>query len=263
MAMTEEQSVQRESGVHGMRWETLHDNYFSDSEIALPFINAIENIVSSSHPSVIADLGGGTGFILRELLKRSNLAGVRLVNVDLSPRQLSACSDGRIATVQASAAQITRHQLMAEDGEMLLIARSILHYFGRSGLRPVLRHIRGQLREGERFIHQSACFQYGEDAECMNLIYDRMGTDKWYGTTGDIEAVLRDEDFELCSVASAPKIHLSSGDLSERYGLNAGQVSSIRLEAERRYGQRPEVFISNGEGFDAWLHLYIFTCRAV
>ncbi|HWQ20136.1 MAG TPA: class I SAM-dependent methyltransferase [Methanotrichaceae archaeon] len=261
--MTQEQSVLRESGVHGMRWETLHDNYFSDSEIALPFINAIENVISSSAPSVIADLGGGTGFILRELLKHRDLTGVRLVNVDLSPRQLSACSEDRIATIQASASQITRHQLMGEDGAMLLIARSILHYFGSSGLRPALRHIRGQLLEGEFFIHQSACFQDRVDAECMNLIYERMGTDKWYGTTGDMETALKDEGFELCTVAPAPKIHLSSGDLSERYGLSASRVSSIRSEAERRYGPRREVFVSNGEGFDAWLHLYIFTCRAV
>lgn len=185
--MIEEQSIHREEGIHGARWRTLHDGYFSNPEMALPFLDSIEKVIGISHPAVIADLGGGTGFILGELLRRPNLPEVRLANVDISPKQLYMCNDKRIFLIKASASQFERQQLQVEDGELLLITRSLLHYFGQSGIGHLLRHIRYQLIEGEFFIHQSACFQRSEDAECLNLIYNLMGTDKWYGTVNEME----------------------------------------------------------------------------
>jgi SAM-dependent methyltransferase len=241
--MTEEQSIRREEEIHGERWRTLHDGYFSDPEVASSFLDMIENVINLSHPTVIADLGGGTGFILGELLKRLNLPRVRLVNIDVSPSQLSTCNHGQIDLIQVSVSQVTRHQLKVEDGELLLIARSLLHYFDQSGLRRLLRHIRHQLIEGEFFIHQSACFQHSEDADCLNLIYDLMGTDKWYGTIGKMEEMLREERWEICSISSAPKLHLSSQDLSERYRLSSNQVELMQIEVERQYAQKPDVFI--------------------
>ena len=261
--MIEKQSIYREEGIHGARWRTLHDGYFSNPEVAFPLLDVIEKVIDISHPAVIADMGGGTGFILGELLRRLNLPGVRLANVDISQKQLSTCNDKRISLVQASASQFKRQQLQVEDGELLLIARSLLHYFGQSEIGHLLRHIRYQLIEGEFFIHQSACFQRSEDAECLNSIYHLMGTDKWYGTIYEMEVLLKDERWEICSTGPAPKIHLSSQDLSERYGLDPQEIELVQNEVESLYGQKPDVFIRNDAGFDAWLHYCIFVCKAI
>jgi hypothetical protein len=260
--MIEEQFVHIEEQIHGERWRTLHDGYFSDPEVALSFLDAIEKVISISPPAVIADLGGGTGFILGELLRRLNLQGVTLVNVDVSHRQLCICNDKRISLIEASVSQFTRQQLQVGNGELLLIARSLLHYFGQSGIGHLLRHIRNQLIDSEFFIHQSACFRRSEDAECLNLIYNLMGTDKWYGTISEMEGLLKEEGWEICFETPAPKLHLSSQDLSERYKLSPDQVKLVGIEVDRHYGQIPDIFVKTDAGFNAWLHYCIFVCKA-
>lgn len=261
--MSEEESVHREEAIHGERWRSLHDGYFSDPAVAQPFLIALEWAVNISHPSSIADLGGGTGFILCELLKILDLSGVRLINVDVSQRQLSQCSVQQIATIKAFASQITREDLVTDDGRLLLIARSLLHYLGRSGLTGLLEHIRRQMHVGEMFVHQSACFGHPEDAGCMNMIYSLMGSDKWYFTSSELQGILKAVGFEICSVLPAPKLHLTSEDLSLRYGLCADHVDIIRMTVERQFSNRSDVFMATNDGFESWLHYHIFICRAV
>jgi SAM-dependent methyltransferase len=262
--MIEKLSVPLEEGIYGERWPTLHEGYFADPEVASSFLDIIEKFIGVSHPAVIADLGGGTGFILHELLRRQHLSGIRLVNVDISPKQLRICNDKQISAIQVSASQFTRQQLQVEDGmNLMLIARSLLHYFGRFGIIPLLRHLRHQIKEGEFFIHQSACFQHSEDAECLNSIYRLMGTDKWYGTIREMKTLLEEEGWEINSESPARNLHLSSKDLSERYGLNPQEIRMVQKEVEKQYGQKPDVFIRNDDGFDAWLHYCIFVCRAI
>jgi predicted TPR repeat methyltransferase len=259
---SEEDSVRREMKIHGTRWESFHHRYFADPGVAEPLTFAILSAIDSSRPDVVADMGGGTGFLLKELLRRRPLPGVRLVDVDVSDRQLAACEDGRIERLAASAATVARRDLGAEDRRLLLVARSLLHYFGDSGLLPLLCHLRGQLCEGELFVHQSACFADDGDAACLNRVYEMMKTEKWYFTIEDLEAALEKAGFSLSEVRSAPPLRLDSGDLAERYGLGAEQVASIREEVGREFGERLGVFSSAGEGFTAWLHYSIFTCRA-
>ena len=62
------------------------------------------------------------------------------------------------------------------------MSRSTLHYFGLSGIDPLLKHLRDQFLPGEFFVHQSACFSRQGDADLMNLLYERMGTGKWFFT---------------------------------------------------------------------------------
>jgi SAM-dependent methyltransferase len=259
---SEEDSVRREMKIHGTRWGSFHHRYFSDPEVAEPLTAAILSAVYAARPDVIADLGGGTGFLLKELLWRRPLEGVRLVDVDVSDRQLSACEDDRIERLAASASTVARRDLVAEDRHLLLVARSLLHYFGCDGLLPLLRHLRSQLQVGELFVHQSACFKDSEDAACLNRVYEMMGTEKWYFTVDELEAALGKAGFSLSEVRAAPPLQLDSGDLAERYELSAAQVASIREEVAREFGERPGVFTSAGEGFTAWLHYSIFTCRA-
>jgi len=259
---SEEDSVKREMKIHGQRWESFHHRYFSDPEVAEPLTAATLSAVDATRPDVIADLGGGTGFLLRELLRRHPLEGVRLVDVDVSDRQLSACNDGRIERLAASASTVARQDLVAEDQRLLLVARSLLHYFGCDGLLPLLRHLRSQLHEGELFVHQSACFKDSEDAARLNRVYEMMKTEKWYFTVDELEAALKEAGFSLSEVRAAPPLQLDSCDLAERYGLGAEEVASIREKVGQKFGERPGVFTTSGKGFTAWLHYSIFTCRA-
>jgi O-methyltransferase involved in polyketide biosynthesis len=192
------------------------------------------------------------------------MQGIRLVNVDISPLQLQECQDDRITLLQASVAQITRQDLAGgEDSRLLLVARGILHYFSQPELRRLLRHLRSQEREGELFVHHSSCFLKAKDAECLNLLYERMGTQKWFGTLAEMEALLQEEGWSICQVQPAPRIPLDSPDLAERYGLRPRQIVAIREEMADKYGQRPGVFIFTKDGFRAWLEAYVFSCKAV
>jgi len=259
---SEEYSVKREMKIHGQRWGSFHHRYFADPEVAEPLTAAILSAIDAASPDVIADLGGGTGFLLKELLRRRPLPGIRLVDVDVSDRQLSACNDERIERLFASATSIGRGNDGAEDRRLLLVARSLLHYFGCEGLLPLLRHLRSQLFEGELFVHQSACFKDSEDAACLNRVYEMMKTEKWYVTIGELEEALKRAGFSLSEVRAAPPLRLESCDLAERYSLGAEEVASIREKVVRDFGERQGVFTSAGERFTAWLHYSIFTCRA-
>ena len=257
-----EQSASKEASIYGRRWSTIHSGYFSDPQVAFPLIEVIKQAITANRPKVVADLGGGTGFILKELLKHQELSNVRLVNVDASPLQLSECVDDRICHLQSPVDQVTRSQFQTNDDGLLVIARSLLHYFGSSGLRPLLRHIQRQLKKGKIFVHQSACFENVEDAECLNLVYKMMSTRKWYGTVDNLKSMLTDAGFSVCDVRPAAKLQLDSDELSERYQLSSQQRVLIQKEIERLYGQKPEVFTSSGDRFTLWLHYYIFTCKA-
>ncbi len=255
----ENQSVLKELAVHGPRFASLFDGYFSDPDTARPLVEAVERAIDSTRPGVVADLGGGTGFILSELLRRG-LQGVRLVNVEISSKQLSACNDDRIAILQISADKVTRGELQAEDVKLMLIARGVLHYFGRLGLDPLLRHLHGQLRPGEYFVHQSAAFQSQSDADVMNHLYARIGTEKWFFTVDKLKSRLEDAGFIVCDVVPAPKLEMNSVELGERYGLGPEQMGSIGREIERIFGKQ-EVFMLFGMEFKACLHSWIFICE--
>ena len=188
---------------------------------------------------------------------------MRLVNVDTSQVQLSETRDQRITYIQTSIDQITRKQLQPnKEDRLMLIARSLLHYFGETGLKPILQHIRRQLKTGEIFIHQSACFQNARDAECLNLLYKLMSTQKWYTTTDKLKSMLTDTGFHVCDIYPTTKLQLDSNDLTERYHLNPQQRTLIQKQIAKQYNQRPQVFTCTPDHFTAWLHYNIFSCKA-
>lgn len=255
--------IARAIGIHGARWRTVHDGYFVNSVVALPLIGAIRNAMAISSPAVVADLGGGTGFVLQELLKQGDYPGVRFINVDLSDSQLDEENDPRILPLQASVRELTRDLLEPGDGPVLFVMRSLLHYFGSAGVRPILRHLRSQMEVGEFLVHQTACFEDASDAQCLNLLYLRMRTDKWYPTINELGTCLREEGWAVQAIQSAPKIPLPSCDLVERYHLSEEDVRCICDEMTRLHGEAPEVFLVTPDGFEAYLHYQIFTCVAV
>jgi SAM-dependent methyltransferase len=256
------QSVSRELGVHGPSWARIFDGYFSDAAVGRPLLEAVEKAIEISRPSVAADLGGGTGFLLAELLRRG-LWSVRPVVVDISEKQLAACTDGRIAKLQASLDKVERRQLLAGGERLLLMSRSTLHYFGSAGLDPLLKHLRDQLLPGESFVHQSACFARQRDAYLMNHLYERMDTGKWFFTKNELAARLEKAGFAVRAAARAPSLEMSSADLGERYDLGPERMAAIGREIEELFGNDLEVFAREKDEFTATLCYCIFTCEAV
>lgn len=262
--LSENKSVSKEIKVHGRRFNSIFDGYFSDPEVARPLVEVVRRAIDDTHPQVVADLGGGTGFILEELLRRG-LQGVRLVNVEASPKQLAACNDGRIVPLPTSVDRVTRRELQAEDVnvKILLIARALLHYFGCAGLDPLLRHLRSQLRPGEFFIHQSGAFACQQEADVINHLYARMESGKWFFTVDELKSRLEDAGFIVREILPAPSLGMSSSDLGERYELSPEQIASIGQEIEHLFGRNQDVFARNGGEFIARLHTCIFVCEAV
>ena len=262
--MAEEQGgkVRREAGIQGQRWQSMHQGYFSHSAIADPLVEVAAEVIAKDAPDVVADLGGGTGVVLRQLLQRRGDRPVRLVNVDLSARQLAECRDSGIEVLNASALQVRREDLRLAGGRLMFLMRSLLHYFGREGLRPALSHLRKEMIPGELFLHQTVCFAEERDADCANRLYQTMRTGKWFPTTDGLSVALRSTGWEVCEVRYAPPLALESAELMERYQLTPHDVAAIRDDLVKRFGAAPGVLLPRPDGFIAWLHYAIFICRA-
>jgi SAM-dependent methyltransferase len=255
--------VAREMEVHGLKWRTIHGGYFADPKVARPLILALRKAIVASSASVVVDLGGGTGFFLRELLKHYQYPGVRFIDLDVSERQLDEEDDPHITCLQASASEVTRELLDPGDETLLFVMRSVLHYFGYNGLRPILGHLRMQMKTGEYFVHQTACFERVDDAERLNYLYRAMQTEKWYPTVHELKECLEKEGWAVEDISPAPKLALTSDDLARRYHLSADDVNRIREEISCKHGKKPGVFEATSKGFTAYLHYRIFTCIAV
>jgi hypothetical protein len=145
----------------------------------------------------------------------------------------------------------------------MLIARSILHYFGEANFKPMLQHIRSLLKNGEIFIHQTACFQNIIDAQCLNEIYKLMGTKKWYTTIDALKFVLNEVGFQVYDICTASNLQLDSTELTERYQLNPEQVTLIQKQIEQKYDQKTQIYSCSPHHFTTWLHYNIFSCKAI
>ena len=200
-----EGEVRREIGVHGSQWERLHGGYFSDSDVVSCLVKEIRKSIDVLNPDVIVDLAGGTGYVLRELIRSNIDPYIRLVNIDLSRRQLHRTNEPRISTVRKSISNFRRDDICPDAERFLFIMRSAFHYFGKERLAPLLSNLRSQMRKGEMFVHQTASFAFGKDVFCMNMLYKEMGTAKWFPTVREMRRLLRDEGWSIVRVSRAPK----------------------------------------------------------
>jgi anti-anti-sigma factor len=253
--------IAREIGFHGSHWRTAHGGYFANPTTALPLINALKDAIAISSPAVVADLGGGTGFILNELLMYGQYPGVRLINVDISEHQLGEEKDSRILSLHVSIDEITRELLDPGNRPLLFAMRSVLHYFGHKGLRPLLGYLRSQMKAGEFFVHQTCCFEHERAAQRLNLLYQQMHVNKWFPTVSELVAYLREEGWTVEAVSPAPKLLATSQELAQRYQLNKEEVHRIRDEISRSYGEEPGIFSVTPDGFNVYIPYQIFTCR--
>jgi len=259
-----DEQIKRESGVHGEQWNFLHNGYFSDARVARPFIKTIIRYLSDSVPDVIVDLGGGTGFILRELIAKGVTANIIPINLDCSENQLDAMGKGDISCINRMISDFCRNDLIHnEEKRVFFIMRSVLHYFGQNGLVDILQHIRNQAQKGEIFIHQSACFESEVGSRCLNALYREMRSPKWYPVIKEIRDKMMAAHWQIIEERPAPALKLSSAELGQRYGLDAQSVAEIRSKLLHESGEIENIFQCTRDGFVAYLHYRIFVARAV
>ena len=228
-------NVSKELNYHGGKWATAHGSYFSDMVKAAPMLDAAHLTAERCRPEVIADIGGGTGFLLRHLGDHLNGLRPRLVNVDISNDQLQVCRERGLDTLFCSALDLRREELVRESERLMLISRSVMHYFGREGQDRFLSSLRSVMKEGEMLVQQAACFVSKEEKECMNDIYPMMGVDKFYMTPDELGVAHERNGWRVADVLPASSLDLCSEDLAERYALGDDDLEKL-CSTLRRYG---------------------------
>ncbi len=252
-----------EGGVHGAHWGQVHGGYFSDPSVVKPLVDAVRLVWAESHPEVIVDLGGGTGYLLSRLRQAGIGPETARVTLDCSPAQLDVAGATGATTVRGSVADFHRSTVVPQGCKALFLMRSVLHYAGLGGLTPLLRHIRAQMEPGEHWIHQTACFERPEDADGLNSLYRQMRTEKEYPTVADLQSRLEESGWRVEAVSPAPTLRLESGDLGRRYGLTEPDLQHIGEAMADEFGTPNDVFHLGSNGFWAELRYRIFVCRAV
>lgn len=248
--------------MQGAAWDSVHLGYFSDPESADVLVETVLETVDRVRPVLIADLGGGTGFILGELARRGLDPRVGLLNLDLSPAQLAAGGRSGIRRLEEATESFQREQLLPGPGTILFIMRSVLHYLGRRGLVPGLRHIRSQMERGEYFIHQTACFDDRRGAACLNAIYAGLRTKKRYPPTAELTKSLLEAGFTVLDQKTCPALELTGEELGRRYGWGRAAIKDLGHRVAERFGRMEGIFRYGPEDFTAWLHYQVFVTRA-
>ncbi len=254
-------STRHEAGLYGDGWNKVHDGYFSDESMAAPLVDAIVSAILEKRPSAVADMGGGTGFLLGEVLKSYGRSDCAFINVDVSEEQLGAAGHPGTTGVAQAVQEVSRDDLLAGDGSLLLCMRSILHYFGRDGMGPVLEHFRSMMDGGELLVHQTACFEKEEEGLPLNLLYELIGTNKWYPTVKQLSSALEDAGLRVLSIEEAPTLPLGSDELQERYRVSDFDMTRAEQEIVELCGT-PRSFVTSEEGFTAYLDYKVFRCVA-
>lgn len=251
-----------EQTVHGFAWGHVHGGYFSDPEVARPLVAAIRAEWTQVRPDRIVDLGGGTGFLLSQLRAAGIGQATALVDLDGSAAQLALAQQTGITCVNGSVDRFRRDEVVPPGHRVIWMMRSVLHYAGKEGLTPLLEHLRTQMETGESWVHQTACFERQENADCLNAIYHKMRTGKWYPTVADLRTRLEATGWQVKSVLPAPVLHLEASELAQRYGVDVTDLSHIRKEMAAEWGEQNEALRMKPGEFQTDLHYRIFVCQA-
>ncbi len=256
----ENEQIKREESVQGEHWSKLHGGYFSDPVVAYPLIRKVRAIADTSGVDTIVDLGGGTGSLLALLRAEGVNHNISLVNLDASDVQLEVAARAGLSCIRGSVDSFSRCDLGHEEGTFLFMMRSVLHYFGEDGLRPVLRHLRTQVQTGEYFVHQTASFLHQHDADCMNELYQIMRTPKWYPTVSFLCECLRHEGWHVLEVLPGLPLTLTNEELRQRYDLSQAELLRISDQLTQHSLASEDIFKKTDDGFCAFLHYWIYIC---
>jgi len=256
-------NTRHERNIYGSAWGVVHGGYFSDEKAARPLVRELCAAARALRPAVVADLGGGTGFILGLLARRRAFSGARLLDVDCSGKQLKACADSRVCHLNRPIQRVSRREICRSgEGPLLLAMRSVLHYFGgEKSQQALLKRLRTLAKPGEYFVHQTACYAAARDAALMNDIYRLMHTDKRYATTAQVSRMLRLAGWAVEKIVPVDQIKLHSDDLVSRYRLAEKDLRVISAHVAR--SKAYSAVALNPTAFAGFLEYSVFVCRAV
>ncbi len=116
------ENICKEMSSHGAKWATVHGSYFSDPSIAAPLVNAIRRAAGVHSPDVIADIGGGTGFLLSEIGAKLMNKRIKLLNVDISKEQIDISKEHMIPSIQCSVNDLKRGMIINEGERLMLVS---------------------------------------------------------------------------------------------------------------------------------------------
>jgi len=261
--MTEAFDIESEKHVHGERFTKLFGGYFGDPQVATPLVDAIHRAIHAHTPRVLMDVGGGTGFVLSELLRVYPDTPCRLVDLDLSADQLGEERDQRITTLQASAEDVTRADLCAGDETLMLAMRSVIHYFGHANIVPFLKHLRSLLNPGEIMVHQTACYADPNNALLLEQMIQGMGAGKSPLTQAEVLRFLDEAGWRVLEFIPAPALFMASEELAYRYHVTVDQIRALSEEVLSGFKTVPDAFIATPDGFTIRTDYHILTSMAV
>jgi len=256
-------NIKRETHVHGKLWAQQAAGFFSDPNMAKDYVAAIIRVAGNVKPSAIADLGGGTGFILEQLVAARLAENIKLVNIDESDAQLAVCKHPRITPLKGAIQSFHRADIVGATGSLMLICRSVLQYGGIFRQKPWLGHVRGQMKPGEWFVHQSGCSGDVEAALALDVLFEQMGVDKWVPNKEAFVRLLVHAGFEIKDDFSVPAVEMASEELAARYGVAPDTMARINADLQRTCSNRPDLVRFTPSGFAFNFPYRVFLCKAV
>lgn len=256
-------NIKRETHVHGKLWAKQASGFFSDPNMAKDYVAAIIRVASNDKPSAIADLGGGTGFILEQLVKAGLAENIKLVNIEESDAQLDACKHTRITPIKGAIQSFRRADIVGATGSLMLICRSVLQYGGIFRQKPWLSHVRSQMKPGEWFVHQSGCSGDVEAALALDVLFEQMGVDKWVPDKEAFAQLLVQAGFEIKDDFVVPEVEMASEELGGRYGVAPDILARIKADLQRTCSNRPDLVRFTPSGFAFSFPYRVFLCKAV
>ncbi|MBU4200049.1 MAG: ApaG domain-containing protein [Verrucomicrobia bacterium] len=255
--------VAREAHIHGKLWDKLYDSYFSNPYLARDYVAVIIRAAYKCKPSVIVDLGGGTGFILEQLVAAGIAEDIRLVNMDESDAQLAMGRHPRITPRKGAIQSLRRTEIVKETESLMLICRSVLQYGGIFGQKPWLAHLRDQMKPGEWFVHQSGCSDDLEAALALDVLFEMMNVEKWVPHKEAFQELLTQAKFEVVDDFPMPPVGMPSDGLAIRYGVAPETLAKIKADLRRTCANRPDLFKLTPSGFTFNFPYRVFVCKAV
>ncbi len=257
-----EDIVRREAHLHGKLWGRYYGGFFSDPRMARDYVAAIMRVAREFKPSAIVDLGGGTGFILEQLIAAGLAENIRLVNLDESEPQLAMCRHPRIAPLKGSIQTLRRAELVGGTASLMLICRSVLQSGGISGQKPWLAQVRAQLKAGEWFVHQSGCADDVEGALALDVLFEQLNVAKWVPAREPLLRLLAEARFKVAEDFPVPPLGMPADELAFRYGMAPETMAKIEADLRRSCAQRPDLFRLTPSGWTFNFPYRVFVCRA-
>ncbi|MFA5203191.1 MAG: class I SAM-dependent methyltransferase [Lentisphaeria bacterium] len=252
-----------ESRFYGKKWDAIHGGYFSNPVMAAPFVETIAAAVRRHRPDAVVDLGGGSGFVLGELAKRDLGGTPRLINVDASPDQLTAAKARGLECLNVPAEKFTRDMALKDGGRLMLVMRSVLHYYQAADHLPFLLHLRRQLQEKELFLHQTLAFASPRETAAINALYALMRTTKAFFTPAEIAAMLATGGFVTPKPRHLHDVPVPSNELASRYQLGPRDIRAIIDRVGTLPGTSKVFTVTGTDSFRMFLKYYLFKCTAV